>query len=105
MKYLVGYEDSYFDKLDGIAKELDGNSEEIVTKLCKMFDLDENTKIEELSVQDIIPGLAELLLGIPHEIITKPMMQLTAEDSKICEDALNRVMTVYTSEKDRQTKT
>lgn len=101
MKYLIGYEDGYTNKWDGIARDLKliDDDKELVTKLCETFGLDENTKVEEISVLDIIPGMVELMLGIPAEIITKPMVQLTAEDEKIVDDAFDRIMTVYTSNK------
>lgn len=95
MKYLVGYEESYTDKLESIVKDLNGDEIELVTKLCEMFGLDKNTKVEELSVLDIIPGLVELMFDIPAEIITKPMVKLDAEDEKIVDDAFDRIMTVY----------
>ena len=95
MKYLVGYEESYTDKLERIVKDLDGDENELISKLCEMFGLDENTKVEELSVLDMIPGMVELMFDIPAEIITKPMVQLTDEDEKIVDDAFDRIMTVY----------
>ena len=99
MKYLVGYECDFEEKLEGIVKQFDTDDEEFAEKLCKVFGFDENTKVEELSVLDIIPGMVELLLGIPSEILTKPMMQLTKEDEMLCDEAMNRAMTVFTSNK------
>ena len=95
MKYLIGYEESYTDKLESIAKDLNGDEIELMKKLCEMLGLDENIKVEELSVLDMIPGLVELMFDIPAEIITKPMLQLNAEDEKIVNDAFDRIMTIY----------
>ena len=100
MKYLVGYECDFEEKIENLAKQLDDtDGEELAEKLCKVFGFDENTKVEELSVLDIIPGMVELLLGIPSEILTKPMMQLTKEDEKLCDEAMDRVATIFTSNK------
>jgi hypothetical protein len=99
MKYLIGYECDFEEKIENLAKQFDTDDEELAEKLCKVFGFDENTKVEELSVLDIIPGLVELLLGIPSEILTKPMMQLTKKDEMLCDEAINRVTTVFTSNK------
>lgn len=99
MKYLVGYDETYTEKWESIANDLNVNDEELATKLCEMFGFDENTKLEELSILDTIPGMIELMFGIPAEIITKPITQLTAEDEKVCADAFDRVMTVYIGNK------
>lgn len=100
MKYLIGFGCDFEEKLEGIVKQLDTNNDEFAEKLCKVFGFDENTKVEELSILDIIPGLVELLLGIPSEILTKPMMQLTKEDEMLCDEAMDRVATIFTSNKD-----
>ena len=99
MKYLVGYECDFEEKLNGIVEQFNTDDEEFAEKLCKVFGFDENTKVEELSVLDIIPGLVELLLGIPSEILTKPMVQLTKEDEKLVDEAVDRVTTIFTSNK------
>ena len=100
MKYLFGYENDFEEKLEGIVKQFDTDDEELAEKLCKVFGFDENTKVEELSILDIIPGLVELLLGIPSEILTKPMTKLTKEDEMLCDEAMNRAVTIFTSNKD-----
>lgn len=101
MKYLFGYNDDFEKKCENIGMEFEeaSTNEERAAKLCKIFGFDENTKAEELSILDIIPGVAELLLGIPSELFTKPLCQLTKEDEKLYDEAINRVMTVFTSNK------
>lgn len=101
MKHLYGFDIDVEEKLEKIAMELNDGStqEERVTELMRTFGFDENTKLEELTLLDIIPGFYELMLGIPHEIWTKPMVQLTEEDDTLYEDAMNKVVTVFTSNK------
>lgn len=101
MKYLFGFDCDFEEKCEKIGTELDDIStqDERAAELMRMFNFDENTKPEELTILDIIPGVAELMLDIPHEFWTKPICQLTEEDEKLYDDAVNKVMTVFTSNK------
>ena len=101
MKYLFGFDATFEEKCENIGNELDkaSNNEERAAELCKMFGFDENTKAEELSILDLIPGMCELLLGIPAGFFTKPLCQLTEEDEKLYDEAVDRIMTVFTSNK------
>lgn len=101
MKYLFGFGCNFEEKCEKIGEELKNasNQEERAAELMRMFGFDENTKPEELTILDIIPGIYELLLDIPHEFWTKPICQLTEEDEKLYDDAMNKVMTVFTSNK------
>lgn len=101
MKYLVGFESDFEEKLANIGNELesDSTSEERAKELIKLLKLDENVNADELSMLDIVPAIFELMLGVPAEILTKPMVHLTEEDMKLYDEALDRVMTVFTSNK------
>ena len=101
MKMLFGFESDFEEKLENIANELESEacSKERAEELAKVFGIDENTNVDELSILDMIPAMFELLLGVPGEILTKPISQLTEEDEKLYDEAIDRVMTVFTSNK------
>lgn len=101
MKYLYGFDCDIEKKCDEIGAELDYacSNEERAKEMMRIFNFDENTKADEISILDIIPGLGELLLGIPHEYWTKPISQMTEEDHKLYDEVFDKVVTIFTSNK------
>ena len=99
MKYLVGIETDLEKKMDEFAAKVDSSDEDGLEAIARELGFDENTDVNKLTLLDIMPALYKVMLGMPIELWTKPLVEMTEEDGATVQEIMDRGCTFFESTK------